>query len=159
MSKLLVNCDNQLIDGDLLGKAVYETLKQRVNLSAEICFCDKAEIQRLNKENRGIDSVTDVLSFPAAGVTAGEIVKKKNYPFDLDPENGSVFLGSIMICTDRAKEQAEEFGHSFGRELYYLAVHGMLHLFGYDHMNDEDKAEMRALEEEILKKLDKTRED
>lgn len=159
MSKLLVNCDNQLINGDLLGKAVYETLKQRVNLSAEICFCDKDEIQRLNKENRGIDSVTDVLSFPAAGVTAGEIVKKKNYPFDLDPENGSVFLGSIMICTDRAKEQAEEFGHSFGRELYYLAVHGMLHLFGYDHMNDEDKAEMRALEEEILKKLDKTRED
>ena len=112
----------------------------------------------MTKETRGIDRVTDVLSFPAAGVTAGEIVKKKNYPFDLDPENGSVFLGSIMICTDRAKEQAEEFGHSFGRELYYLAVHGMLHLFGYDHMNDEDKAEMRALEEEILKKLDKTRE-
>ena len=152
MSKLLVNCDNQLIDGDLLGKAVYETLKQRVNLSAEICFCDKDEIQRLNKENRGIDSVTDVLSFPAAGVTAGEIVKKKNYPFDLDPENGSVFLGSIMICTDRAKEQAEEFGHSFGRELYYLAVHGMLHLFGYDHMEDDERIVIEKKQEEVLQR-------
>lgn len=157
MSKLTINCDNQLIDGDLLGKAVYETLRQRVNLSAEICFCEKDEIRELNKTNRGIDSVTDVLSFPAAGVAAGEIVKKKNYPFDVDPENGSVFLGSIMICTDRAREQAEEYGHSFEREVYYLAVHGMLHLFGYDHMTDEDKSVMREQEEIILEKLDKTR--
>ena len=67
MSKLIINCDNQLIDGDMLANAVYSALKQRVNLSAEICFCDKDEIRTLNKENRNIDSVTDVLSFPAAG--------------------------------------------------------------------------------------------
>ena len=157
MSKLIINCDNQLIDGDMLANAVYSALKQRVNLSAEICFCDKGEIRTLNKENRNIDSVTDVLSFPAAGVTAGEIVKKRNYPFDIDPETNAVFLGSIMICTERAKEQAEEYGHSFEREIYYLAVHGMLHLFGYDHMTDEDKAEMREKEEQILAVLDKTR--
>ena len=97
------------------------------------------------------------MSYPAAGVTAGEIVKRRNYPFDIDPETNSVFLGSIMICTDRAKEQAEEFGHSFEREIYYLAVHGLLHLFGYDHMEETDKAEMREKEEEILTVLDKTR--
>ena len=157
MSKLIINCDNQLIDGDMLAKAVYSALKQRVNLSAEICFCDKEEIRTLNRENRNIDSVTDVLSFPAAGVTAGEIVKKRNYPFDIDPETNAVFLGSIMICIERAKEQAEEYGHSFEREIYYLAVHGMLHLFGYDHMTEEDKAEMREKEEQILAVLDKTR--
>lgn len=157
MAKLLISCDNGLIDGVKLGEVVHKSLKQRVNLAAEICFCEKDEIRALNKENRSVDSVTDVLSFPAAGVSAGEIVKKRNYPFDIDPESGAVFLGSIMICTDRAREQAEEYGHSFERELYYLAVHGMLHLFGYDHEKDEDKAEMRQKEEEILSLLDKTR--
>lgn len=157
MGELIICCDNQLIDADLLGKVVCRTLKQAVRLSAEICFCSKEEIIKLNAETRGIDSVTDVLSYPAAGVTAGEIVKRRNYPFDVDPETNSVFLGSIMICTDRAKEQAEEFGHSFGREIYYLAVHGLLHLFGYDHMEEADKAEMREKEEEILTILDKTR--
>lgn len=157
MSKLIINCDNELIDGVLLANAVYKTLKQRVNLSAEICFCEPDEIRELNKQNRNVDAVTDVLSFPAAGVCAGEIIKKRNYPFDIDPENGCVFLGSIMICSDRAREQAEEYGHSFEREIYYLAVHGMLHLFGYDHENADDKAEMREREEEILCLLDKTR--
>ena len=157
MGELIICCDNQLIDADTLGKAVCRTLKQTVRLSAEICFCSKEEIKKLNAETRKVDSVTDVLSYPAAGVTAGEIVKRRNYPFDIDPETNSVFLGSIMICTDRAKEQAEEFGHSFEREIYYLAVHGLLHLFGYDHMEETDKAEMREKEEEILTVLDKTR--
>ena len=67
-------------------------------------------------------------------------------------------MGSIAVCLERAKEQAEEYGHSFGRELYYLLVHGVLHCLGYDHMNDEDKAEMREKEELILTKLGKTRE-
>ena len=157
MGELIICCDNQLIDADTLGKAFCRTLKQTVRLSAEICFCSKEEIKKLNAETRKVDSVTDVLSYPAAGVTAGEIVKRRNYPFDIDPETNSVFLGSIMICTDRAKEQAEEFGHSFEREIYYLAVHGLLHLFGYDHMEETDKAEMREKEEEILTVLDKTR--
>ena len=97
--------------------------------------------------------VTDVLSFPGAGVLAGEIVKIKNYPFDIDPENGGVFMGSIMICVERAKEQAEEYGHSLMREIYYLAVHGLLHLFGYDHEEENDKRLMRDIEELILNKI------
>lgn len=150
MAKLTINCDNELIDSLLLGESVFKTLKQRVNLVAEISFCSKEEIQKINLETRGKDAVTDVLSFPSLNVTAGEIIKKKNYPFDTDPETGGVFMGSIIICNDRAKEQAEEFGHSFTREIYYLAVHGLMHLFGYDHETEEDKAVMREMEESAL---------
>lgn len=153
MSKLTIYCDNRLIDTDLLADCVYKTLKQKVNLSAEICFCDAEEIRALNKQQRQKDAVTDVLSFPSTSVIAGEIIKTRNYPFDYDPETKSVFLGSIMICQSRAQEQAEEFGHSLEREFYYLAVHGMLHLFGYDHEDENDKALMREVEESVLSKI------
>ena len=153
MSKLTLYCDNEYIDTNLLSSSVYTALKQRVKLSAEICFCSPEEIKQLNAETRGKDAVTDVLSFPGAGVLAGEIVKIKNYPFDIDPENGGVFMGSIMICVERAREQAEEYGHSLNREIYYLAVHGLLHLFGYDHEVEEDKNIMREMEELILNKI------
>lgn len=153
MSKLTIYCDNELIDALLLAETVYKELKQRVNLSAEISFCTPKEIQELNNQTRNKNAVTDVLSFPAAGVSEGEIVKRKNYPFDIDPETNGVFLGSIMICTQRAKEQAQEFGHSLSRELYYLAVHGMLHLFGFDHETQADKQSMRQTEEAILAKI------
>ena len=73
-------------------------------------------------------------------------------------EDGNIFLGSIVICEKRAREQAEEYGHSYMRELHYLAVHGLWHLLGYDHMTEEDKPEMRAKEEKILSKLGITRE-
>ena len=150
MAKLTINCDNQLIDALLLGESVFKTLRQRVNLTAELSFCSEEEIQQINNETRGKNLVTDVLSFPALNVTAGEIIKKKNYPFDTDPETGGVFLGSIIICEKRAKEQAEEYGHSLTREIYYLAVHGLMHLFGYDHETEEDKAVMREMEESAL---------
>ena len=150
MEKLTINCDNQLIDTLLLGESVFKTLRQRVNLTAEISFCSEEEIQQINNETRVKNLVTDVLSFPALNVTAGEIIKKKNYPFDTDPETGGVFLGSIIICEKRAKEQAEEYGHSLTREIYYLAVHGLMHLFGYDHETEEDKALMREMEESAL---------
>ena len=153
MSKFTLYCDNEYIDPLLLSSCVYSTLKQRVKLSAEICFCSPEDIKQLNSETRGKDAVTDVLSFPGAGVLAGEIVKIKNYPFDIDPENGGVFMGSIMICVERAREQAEEYGHSLNREMYYLAVHGLLHLFGYDHENEDDKTTMREMEEIILNKI------
>ncbi len=158
MSKLTVYCDNELIDGLLLAESVYKSLKQKVKLSAEISFCNEEEIQELNKEQRGKDAVTDVLSFPSLNLIAGEIVKKKNYPYDIDPETGGVFLGSIIICTARAEQQAREYGHSLKRELYYLAVHGMLHLFGYDHEIEEDKAVMREREEQILQLIGAVRD-
>ena len=97
--------------------------------------------------------MTDVLSYPSLDDIRGVTLEKADFSADLD-EDGNIFLGSIAICTDRAREQAEEYGHSYERELYYLAVHGLLHLAGYDHMTEEDKTQMREREERVRPKLD-----
>ena len=121
-------------------------------LLVEISFVDEEEIRRLNREIRAIDKVTDVLSFPALDLERGQAIKKADYPFDID-EEGKLLLGSIAVCTKRAREQAEEYGHSYERELHYLIVHGIMHCLGYDHMEESDKAQMREQEEKILNKL------
>ena len=100
---------------------------------------------------------SDVLSFPALEDIKGAAIRGADYPFETD-EEGNLLIGSIVVCCDRAKEQANEYGHSYNRELHYLLVHGIMHCLGYDHMTDEDKAEMREKEEEILVKLGITRE-
>ena len=102
------------------------------------------KIREINKEYRNKDAVTDVISF------AFEEVKDVNY-------EDVRFLGEIYISYERCKEQAKDYGHSVRREFCYLAVHGLLHLLGYDHMTEEDKKVMRALEEEILNEYDITR--
>ena len=158
MAKLTLQCDNELIDAFLLAQSIFKTLKQRVNLTVEISFCSEQEIREINKEQRGIDRVTDVLSFPALQISAGEIIRKKDHPFDFDPETKGIFLGSIIICEKRASEQAEEYGHSLKREVNYLALHGLLHLFGYDHETDKQRSQMRVMEERILCELGITRE-
>ena len=86
----------------------------------------------------------------------GKKLSKKDYPYSLD-EEGNLLVGSIAVCVKRAKEQAEEYGHSYERELHYLIVHGVMHCLGYDHEQEEDKAEMRQQEEFILNKLGITR--
>lgn len=128
------------------------------NLAAEVVIVDGEEIRRLNLEIRNIDKVTDVLSFPALDGIRGKALRKKDYPADCD-EEGNLFIGSIAVCEAKAKEQAEEYGHSYERELNYLVTHGVFHLLGYDHMTEEDKAQMRASEERVLKKLNLSRED
>lgn len=150
MSKLKIYCDNGYIDQLLIAQAVEKVLKQKIKIYAELSFVSKEEIQVLNKESRKVDQVTDVLSFPMLDGIRGKILKKKDCILDYDQDEKAVFIGSIVICVERAKEQAEEYGHSLSRELSYLTVHGTLHLFGYDHMTDEDKAQMREKEEEIL---------
>lgn len=126
-------------------------------LSAEILIVDREEIHRLNREFRQVDRVTDVLSFPTLDGIRGKSIKKRDFPYDVS-DDGSIFIGSVVICREVAKEQAEEYGHGFERELYYLAVHGLCHLLGYDHMTDEDKAEMRLKEERIMEKLNLKRD-
>jgi metalloprotein, YbeY/UPF0054 family len=106
-----------------------------------VSFVEAEEIKRLNAEYRQVDSVTDVLSFPQFDDMS-----------DI-PEEGEICLGDVVICRQRAEEQAEEFGHSFEREIIYLFTHSILHLLGYDHMTDEDKSEMRAREEEVMEYL------
>lgn len=140
-----------------LENALQGFVRTDVTLGVEILFVDGAEIKRLNREMRQIDKVTDVLSFPALDGIKGKAILAEEHPFEID-EEGLLTLGSIVVCCDRAREQAEEYGHSYDRELHYLIVHGIMHCLGYDHMTEEEKAEMREKEEYILGKLGITRE-
>ena len=152
---LNIYCED--FDFDKLARAFGGEVDCDCGLSAEIVFADSDEIRRLNRETRGVDAVTDVLSYPSLDGIKGKKIEKADFPADID-ENGNVFIGSIAICTARAREQAEEFGHSYERELFYLAAHGLWHLLGYDHICDADKPEMREKEEKVLAKIGLTRE-
>ena len=111
----------------------------------------------MNRETRNTDKVTDVLSFPALDSIKGKALKKRDFPLEIDDE-GNLLIGSVAVCVKRAEEQAEEYGHSYQRELHYLLVHGIMHCLGYDHLTDEERAEMREREEFILAKLGISRE-
>lgn len=109
-----------------------------------VIFVDDEEIHRINKEYRDVDKSTDVLSFPM--FNKGE--------YEVSPETGCVALGDIVISIEHAHAQAEEFGHSFEREMAYLTVHSMLHLLGYDHeAGGIEQVRMREREEGVLKQL------
>ena len=134
-----------------------EGLWEGDDLSAELLLVSEEEIRELNARERGVDSVTDVLSFPSMDGIKGQAILAEEHGEELD-EDGNVFLGSIVICEKRAREQAQEYGHSFERVLWYLAVHGILHCLGYDHMTEEEKREMREKEESVMQKLDLRRD-
>lgn len=139
-----------------IEKAMDGFVVSDVRLAAELIFVDEEEIRRLNRELRQTDKVTDVLSFPTLDGIKGRALQKKDFLFELD-EKKNLLIGSIAICVQRAKEQAEEYNHSLARELHYLTIHGVMHCLGYDHIEEEDKAEMREKEEYILTKLGITR--
>ena len=150
--------DSDLPDEGLARLAqALEGLWEGDDLSAELLLVSEEEIRKLNARERGVDSVTDVLSFPSMDGIKGQAILAEEHGEELD-EDGNVFLGSIVICEKRAREQAQEYGHSFERELWYLAVHGILHCFGYDHMTEEEKREMREKEESVMQKLDLRRD-
>lgn len=112
-----------------------------------VLFTDDVGIQEINREQRDIDAPTDVLSFPMLELSPGD----KPDEADKDPGTGLIVLGDMVLNLDRMKEQAAEFGHSLERELCYLVVHSVLHLLGYDHLDEgEEKAKMRTREEAIL---------
>lgn len=101
-------------------------------------FVTCKEIKRLNAKFRGVDAITDVLSFPDG---------------DINPETGKKFLGDIAICKSAAEKQAKEFGQPAEREIVFLKIHGLLHLFGYDHERKEDEIKMRELQRAVLNEL------
>jgi probable rRNA maturation factor len=120
-------------------------------------FVSEKRIRTLNRDFRNIDKVTDVLSFPTLDGIRGQVVSKKNFPLDIT-DDGKIFIGSIAVCIKQAKRQAEEYGHSFEREVGFLTAHSVLHLLGYDHEDDEEsRLEMRAKEEKALGALGLTR--
>ena len=145
-------------DARRLERAMDGFVKSDVPLAVEFIFTDEEEIRRLNRELRSTDRVTDVLSFPALDGIKGKALKRRDYPCDVDDE-GNLFVGSIAVCKKRAAEQAEEYGHSYRRELNYLLVHGIMHCLGYDHMTEEEKSEMREKEECFLGKMGITRDE
>ena len=155
MSEFVILCEDEEISSAqirALEEAMQGFVEADVPLAVEFVFVDGAEIQRLNREMRNMDKVTDVLSFPTLDGIKGQAIKGEEHPYEMD-EEGNLLLGSIAVCCDRAREQAEEYGHSYERELHYLLVHGIMHCLGYDHMTDEEKADMREKEEYILGKL------
>ncbi|EET87286.1 protein of unknown function UPF0054 [Clostridium carboxidivorans P7] len=118
------------------------------------------KIKEINKENRNIDKVTDVLSFPMLDYEKGKVFKDtyKDFNFShVDLDEGSLVLGDIVLSLEKAKEQSLEFNHSFIREVVYLTIHSVLHLLGYDHMEEDEKSIMRKREEQILEKFHLTR--
>lgn len=140
-----------------LGSVITAALSaEGVDVPCEInvLVTDDEGIHAINLDMRGVDRPTDVLSFPMFELTPGEHPGAQ----DADPATDLVPLGDMVLSLERARAQAQEFGHSVQREICYLAVHSTLHLLGYDHMDEgEMKAQMRAREEEILSALGITR--
>ncbi|MGL5651880.1 MAG: rRNA maturation RNase YbeY [Paraclostridium sp.] len=143
--------DKIKVSEDLLGKIndiIVETLYYEGyddNYEVSLSFVDNEEIHELNREYRGVDRATDVLSFPLL-----------TDEFDVEIEAES--LGDIVISLERALEQSEEYDHSFEREVCFLVCHSMFHLLGYDHDTEENTKDMRKREEDVLNKLNITRE-
>ena len=118
----------------------------------DVTLTDDAAIHAINREQRGVDRATDVLSFPMNELTPGAFDPDA---CEWDYETERAMLGDMVISMERCAEQAETYGHSFAHEVSYLTVHSVLHLLGYDHVDEgEDKRRMRAREKEIMRLLD-----
>lgn len=131
----------------------------QVDCEVDVLITDDEGIHQINLDQRGVDRPTDVLSFPMFELKPG--VPPTEEEAEIDPATGLLPLGDMVISYERARAQAEEFGHSVQRELGYLAVHSVLHLLGYDHMDGDDgpmKRQMRAREEAIMNDMGITRE-
>lgn len=152
-AKMEILCDDRagLQDGlfqkleSLCKMAIQQEGLGSIEGELSLTFVDRAAIQELNRQYRGVDRPTDVLSFPQ--YESKEEMINQAY----------LAIGDLIICLDIAGRQAADYGHSLEREVSYLFVHGLLHLLGYDHIEAEDKVEMRKLEEELLSKLDMSR--
>lgn len=144
------NGSNEDISPDLLNSikncCIAALEEEKIDERAEVSLTvvDNEEIRELNNEFRGKDSVTDVLSFPMS----------ENGEYDVDPETNRIMLGDIVISAEKARQQAEEYGHSFEREMCFLATHSMFHLLGYDHeISEEEEKIMFQKQNMVLDRL------
>ncbi len=130
----------------LIRRACIAVLREegfKGNAEVSVTFVDNEEIRRLNAQFRDKDAATDVLSFPMG----------EDGVYDTNLDTGAQILGDVVISMERAMQQAQEYEHSFEREVCYLTVHSMLHLLGYDHMTPEEKSVMRAKEETVMTQI------
>lgn len=150
----LINIINEVCEQSLKAE------EMNVPYQISLLFVDNEEIREINRDTRGIDKATDVLSFPMLDYPQNKVFKEvyKDTKFnEIYLDGDELVLGDMVLSLERAKEQSIEYNHSFNREVCYLVVHSILHLLGYDHMEDEEKKVMRKREEEILGKLNITR--
>ena len=141
----------KILAQEVAQKAI-ELMKFPENLEVAIDFVSESDIKNLNLEFRGIDRVTDVLSFPSFQISAGEILDTKNEEvllFELD--NGLIHFGDMALCLAQTKRKAKEFGVTVEQEIKKLVIHSMLHLMGYDHIEDSDYEIMKVQEEKLEK--------
>lgn len=135
---------------------LYTIAHEKFPFEAEVnlLLTDDEGIRQMNKQFRQMDSVTDVLSFPMIDYeSAGDFSQLEADADNFNPDTGEVVLGDMILNMQRVKQQAESFGHSEEREFAFLIVHSMLHLFGYDHMTDEDAQKMEQIQREILEEM------
>lgn len=151
-------CDIETHVGRII-ECVCDELGCEYETECSLLITSQDDIRELNLLHRGIDSVTDVLSFPAIDFEypcGFDIINEDDLSL-FNPESGELILGDIVICYDRVISQAKEYGHSVMREFSFLLVHSMLHLFGYDHIEDEDRVIMEDEQKAILDILNITR--
>ena len=148
VSRIIRKCINAALDEQMI------TVPCEIN----VLITDNQGIQGINRVSRSIDKPTDVLSFPMFQLEAGS--PPNDWASYIDPETGRCPLGDIAISLEQAMEQAEEFGHSLRREIGYLTIHSVLHLLGYDHLDEgEQKALMRIREEAIASSVSRMQRD
>lgn len=142
-----------------IGEVCDFTLKEEKvekNYQISLLFVDNEEIKEINEETRGINKSTDVLSFPMLDYEKGKVYKNMYIGYEFDEtymDGDELVLGDMVLSLEKALEQSVEYNHSYEREVCYLVVHSILHLLGYDHMQEDEKKIMRKREEEILNKL------
>lgn len=162
MTVLIENLQRKMAVTDhingLLNRAVELSLRMeefRIPSEISIMLVDNEEIREINREHRHIDKPTDVLSFPMVEITEGKLVSDTG---DYDMDENLLLLGDIIISLEKTQEQAVEYGHSLERELAFLVTHGMFHLLGYDHQQEEEEMRMLAKQEAVLEQMGLKRE-
>lgn len=152
--KIIVN--NGWFKKRFIGKVFKQFIiytSQPSNIEVSVSFLSLVQIQELNNKFRNIDKPTDVLSFPSLELKANEIINADKFKTSVNYDSGNIMLGDIFICNELVSIQAHEYNHSYKRELAFLALHGFMHLFGYDHETSEDEQQMNDIADNILNKL------
>ncbi len=160
--EIIIENEQDIIEvNDELNNIIYTAVAKSLEYEGfeipseiSIVLTDDEGIHELNKQYRNVDKPTDVLSFPILDITKGQIIQDSG---DVDRDKDLILLGDIAISLEMVKRQAEEYGHSFNRELAFLTTHGMFHLLGYDHMNETDEKEMLGKQEKVLQLMELVR--
>lgn len=168
---MIINIDSEYSGELIISDEFYDIIKDVAEYACDFVKCpyetevnvlltDNEGIGEINKDNRNIDKPTDVLSFPMLDYNEPadfSLAEENTYDY-FDSESGNLMLGDIVISIDKVYSQAEEYGHSPKREIAFLTAHSMLHLFGYDHMEDDERERMEHLQERILNEKGYTRD-